>query len=529
MGKARIAEMLAVFGFFLAIGLSWLGVMPLWQGPDEPAQFAYVQYMADHRMPPIEQVVAPGKAPWQFSPSPAESLAIALTQRNRVLTNPAAWLAITPQQARGAAREVSQASWAPGGDRPGSQNYVGIYPPLYYAAIGRAESWLHVRNVFDQAFGGRLFSAGLLGLTGVLLDLLLAWLIPGARLRTTLAAATGLLFPTLGMLGGTLSNDLIADAASLAVFYLALRAISAKRFPAITAVGFGVVAGIAIWTKEEAYLGLAASVPFVLRAVWRTERGGRALAWTAAAAVTGIVIGGPWLLFTWHAYHALVPPLTYQGLGTDPRTVSWVINRQFLNGPYQKDLLVNQTLFGIDFPWWFPLSRQQWVFNVMAVILGTTLAAGMVCARRTPGFWLSVVWMAMGLAVLWVVQIQYNLATGSDFLQGRYFFFLLGPFTWFAAQALKKLSAIGIPLMLGVAAALSGLAANATLDRYYHAGLWRYVTGGVIAYGPTPLLTLSRGAAVAVALAALGLLIAAPVAGLLASRSPSALWSARRG
>ena len=64
-----MAEILVVFGLLLALGLSWMGVMPLWQGADEPAYFACVQYMGDHVLPPAEQVVAPGQHPWAFSAS----------------------------------------------------------------------------------------------------------------------------------------------------------------------------------------------------------------------------------------------------------------------------------------------------------------------------------------------------------------------------------------------------------------------------------------------------------------------------
>ncbi len=163
---------------------------------------------------------------------------------------PAASLSVTPGEALRAFREVGAASLAPRGDRAGSQNYVGIYPPLYYAVIGRVEAGLHIRNVFDQAFGARLVSAALLGLTGVLMDLVVGLVLRRARPRAALTAAVGLLFPTLGMLGGAVTNDLMADAASLAVFYLAAGAM-AGRVRAAAAVWFGVVAGLVTGPKKK--------------------------------------------------------------------------------------------------------------------------------------------------------------------------------------------------------------------------------------------------------------------------------------
>ncbi len=504
MEKVRIAELLVVFGLFLAIGVSWLGVMPLWQGADEPAHFAYVQYMADHVLPPIERVVAPGHHPWEFSPSPAEAVAIEATHRNRLLAGPQGWLATTPSEAARVAREVSRASSAAGGDRAGSQNYVGIYPPLYYAAAGRTASWLHIQNVFDQAFMARGFSAVLLGLTGVLIDLVVSLVIPGRRRRIALTAALGLSFPTLGMLGGTVTNDLTADAASLAVFYLTLRAMTAQTFRAGSAALFGAVAGLVIWTKEEAYVGLAVSVPFVLWALWRRVGARRAWRWTAAAAVISILMGGPWLWFTWHAYHAILPPLTYQAAAPAPRTTAWVLQNQLFNGAYLQYLLVGETVFGIV--WWSPWAHHPWAFIPMAAAFGALLVGGLAAARKSPGYWVAIAWMVVGMGVLGVLQISYEAATGISFLEGRYFFFLLGPFFWLAVQAIRRIAAVATPVLLAGAALLSGLVANATLHRFYHAGLASYLTGRIVPFGPPTLLLVSRVAAGGLALAVLLLL-----------------------
>ncbi len=514
--KIRGAELLVVFSVFLAIGLSWMGIMPLWQGADEPAHFAYVQYMATHVLPPVEHVVAPGRQPWQFSASPAEAVALEATQRNRLLAGPQGWLATTPSGAARVAREVERASAAAGGDRSGSQNYVGIYPPLYYAVAGRAAMALHLLNVFDQAFLARGLSAGLLGLTGIFMDLVVGLAIVGRRLRMALTAAFGLLFPTLGMLGGTVTNDLTADAASLAVFYLTVRALTTPSFRARGAALLGAAAGLAIWTKEEAYVGLAVSVPFVLYAVWRRVGPRRAARWAALAVGVAALVAGPWLWFTWHAYHAIVPPLTYQGAGAAPRTAAWVLHHQFFNGAYLRNLLVGETVFGIV--WWSPWPIDLGVFTVLAAVLGALLLGGLAVAVRRPGYWVAVAWLAAGGGVLGMLQISYGAATGLSFLQGRYFFFLLGPFFWLAAQAIRRMAWAAVPALLAGAALLSAMVANATLQRFYHAGLGAYLTGRIVPFGPPGALMLSRIAAGAAALAVLGLL-ASVIAGACA-RAP---------
>lgn len=522
MEKRRVAELLVVFGFFLAIGWSWLGIMPLWQGADEPAHFAYAQYMATHVLPPVQRVVAPGAQPWTFSPSPAEAVAIQVTHYSRLLAGPKGQLSTTPREAAQARRAVRRASAAPGGDQAGSQNYVAIYPPLYYAAIGRLASWLHIRDVFTQAFVARAVSAALLGLTGVLVDLVVGLAIAGRRLRTALAASLGLLFPTLGMLGGTVTNDLTADAASLAVFYLAARSLSAPSFRRAAALVFGAAAGLALWTKEEAYVGLAVAVPFVLWAVWRREGPRRAWPLIAAAVAVGAAVGGPWLWFTWHAYHALVPPLTYQAVGPHPRTVAWVLHQQLLNRTYLRYLLVGQTVFGIV--WWSPWAHATPGLNLIALPLAALLVGGLVTARKAPGFWLAVTWMAVGAAVLGWLQIQYSLATGASFLQGRYLFFLLGPYFWLAAHAIRRVAVVAVPMLLAGAAVLSALVANATLYRFYDAGLGAYFTGRIVPLGPPAILLVSRLAAAAVPLGVIGLLAA-----LMIPYAQRITWPAPRG
>jgi hypothetical protein len=69
-------EYAAVFLIFFLLGATWAGIMPLWQDPDEPAHFAYVQYMEYHITPPRQNIVPAGQAPWVFNPSEGETAAI---------------------------------------------------------------------------------------------------------------------------------------------------------------------------------------------------------------------------------------------------------------------------------------------------------------------------------------------------------------------------------------------------------------------------------------------------------------------
>ena len=156
-----------------------------------------------------------------------------------------------------------------------------------------------------------------------------------------------------------------------------------------------------------------------------------------------------------------------------------------------------------------PWPHHQGVFTVIGWILAAWLVAGMAAARRVPGVWLAVAWIAAGVGVMAALQIQYTLATGNSFLQGRYFFFLLGPFVWLAAHAVQRVARVAIPLALLGAAVLSGAVVNATLARYYHANIGTYLAGRVVAFGPPSVLALGPVALSVVGLGALVLAMGA--------------------
>ncbi len=469
--------------------------MPLWQGPDEPAHFAYVQYMEGHGVPPRQIIVAPGRAAWQFSPSPAELASIDLTQRNQILTNPQRGLSITAHERARVLEQIAAASHNRYANQPGSQNYVAIYPPLYYQTIALAIRGFDIVNVTTQAYLARMITALWLGMAGVLWDIVLAFIVFSRPLRLAMLSFFVLMFPTFQMLGGVIGNDMPADAASLAIFALALWAI-AKPKTLVTpksAIVFGVVTGLAILTKEEAYIALVVSLPFVIWSVWSEHlSSARKWLWLGTVAVSASILAGPWLALTFYRYHALVPPLTYQGLGSSPHSLAWVLGSEFLSGSFELNLLVTQTVFGVDFPWWVPWHASLWRYRGLAMIWIVLLVGGFYVSRKQKGWGLSLAWIVVGVMFLWGVQWQYDMTTGAPFLQGRYFFFLLAPVGWIGGQLMIRLPHWGRTVLFVLAFVLSGLAINHTLWRYYHASIGEFVLGRIVMFAPHGILLISR-------------------------------------
>ena len=128
MNRIHWTDGILVFFTFFLLGTIWAGIMPLWQGPDEPAHFAYIQYMEYHVLAPRQDIVPAGQAPWIFSPSSSEFASIELSQRKRILFDPWSWFSMTQSQRQGALHELARASQTVQSQKAGSQNYVAVYP-----------------------------------------------------------------------------------------------------------------------------------------------------------------------------------------------------------------------------------------------------------------------------------------------------------------------------------------------------------------------------------------------------------------
>ncbi len=488
-------EKLAVFLIFVSLGVIWSAIMPLWQGPDEPAHFAYVQSMEHRVFPPRQRVVPAGQSPWLFNPSPAENLSIRLAGRFRVLQSPSVWLSLTAIQRRAAMHALARASQTPQRAFMGTQNYVEIYPPLYYDSIAWMLAGAHIRNILTAVYCARFASALWLGLAGVLWDLALASVVRPLSGRLGFLMALVLLIPTFGMLGGSVGNDIAADTASLAIFGAALWAV--RHPPRLTsrtcAAGFGLLAGLAVWTKEEAYIALALSAPFVAATGWRRATGWRQLwTWLAISSGMAAIVAAPWCALMLHRYQSLIPPMTYQGAGDHPRTLGFVLYHEFLNRTFESNLLVTQALFGMDCPWWKPWGSEPWIHHILAAAEVSGLAGGLAAARHDRGWALSAVWIAAGSLILWAMQGEYNILTGMDFLQGRYFLFLAGPVSWLMAHVWVKLPKIFQALGLAGASTLFLATASHTLWRFYHQTLWDFLLGRTVILAPLAATLAAR-------------------------------------
>ncbi len=495
MNRIHWTDGILVFFTFFLLGTVWAGIMPLWQGPDEPAHFAYIQYMEYHVLAPRQDIVPAGQAPWIFSPSSSEFASIELSQRKRILFDPWSWFSMTQSQRQGALHELARASQTVQSQQAGSQNYVAVYPPLYYQSIALFLRLFVMKNILTAAYAARIITALWLGIFGVLWNAVLGLVTSSRSLRLTTLMTLACSIPTLGMLGGTIGNDIVSVTACMGIFLAAVwgfRHIS-QLLSKSAAVGFGLVAGLAMWTKEEAYLALFITTPFVIHAVWSHAASPRKRwVWLGIAFSVAMGVSLPWLALTVHRYQSLVVPLTYQSSGLNPRTFGFVFHREFWNLPFEMNLMVTQLFFGMNCPWWKPWDSKPWIHDVLALTACFLLAGGMIASWKKPGWTLAVTWLAIGGATLWTLQWQYDVLTGAYFLQGRYFLFLVCPFSWlFAHFWLRIHKTVRAAFLLG-SAIISIATMNHTLWRYYHKSLFSFLDGHIVMLAPISVTDFSR-------------------------------------
>ncbi|MCF8565068.1 DUF2142 domain-containing protein [Alicyclobacillus tolerans] len=481
----QLALSIRAFLVFTCAALVWTWVLPIWQGPDETAHFTYVQYMMTHTVPPKQQVVPPGAQPWFTAGSLPTNISREVTLYNWTLRFPWRHIRITPEQRDAALNQVAAAS-RENAVPAGSQNYVGIYPPLYYGLVGKVLAAVKVQNVNDQVYLARALTACIYGLYGVAADGLLAFLVGRSRSRTAVVFSLPLLFPTLSMLGGVVNNDVVMDGMCLGLFWVAIDALRRTTWPKRTALAYGLVMGGAIISKPDTYVLVLLTAIVVLLRLWRTATPRwHVPRFVAIASVPATVLAFPWLIITFAYYHSIVPPLTYQASGTWPRTFLWFWHNLLLSPSYQMAIMVYQTVSGIDFPWWTQPVSSKLFYQVWAAVLVAAILYGayLLYRRSKAMWWVSLFWVAGVFMFLWYTTYSYLLSTGTHFLQGRYFFSMLPVVVSLMALVLQRQRYLVVLLPL-YSALVYLVVLNATVFRYYGQNLFDFAVGRVITFDP---------------------------------------------
>ncbi len=283
---------------FLLRGLFYCLALPLWEGFDEPYQFAAVQYVAaTGHMPtpttPVSRQVASSiyltPAPWMLRlhqlPKP-------------VLTQEDYWkLPIEEREKLRSELLALPPSWAAEPSNPIIENYEGQQAPLYYflaAPILHAVSNLTLPG---QVFALRLFGL-LLACAALLLGYMLARDLLGDSWLALLATALVVAMPELFIDICRVSNEPLAILLCTVLMLLVARFVQSSR-PSRYLPAIALALGLALLTKAY-FLALMPAVVFILWLRLRASRSGpRLLSSLALSLAVLAAVAGPWY---WHLH-----------------------------------------------------------------------------------------------------------------------------------------------------------------------------------------------------------------------------------
>ncbi len=259
----------------------WTIITPPFQVTDEPTQFAYTQYLAEH-----QQLPPHFEGPY----SPEQTLALADLHQSAVL-----WHAENDTISSTAEQQKLQEDLD---QRPGREGEAvggsAADPPLYYLLQVVPYELGSSGTVLDQLELMRLLSALFAGLTALFVFLFVRETLPRVPWAWTVGGLSVALAPILGFASSGVNPDSMLFAVSAAIFYCLARGFR-RGLSRSAAVAIGALIAIGLLTKPNfiglipgAVLGL---VVLTVRAA-RTDRGAasRTFAIAIAIAATPLIL-----------------------------------------------------------------------------------------------------------------------------------------------------------------------------------------------------------------------------------------------
>jgi 4-amino-4-deoxy-L-arabinose transferase-like glycosyltransferase len=336
---------LLVLVLFLALGVVYSVVNPLFESPDEVWHYEYVRWLVEDRgLPRPEQV---GEAPWhqEGSQPPLYYLMAALLTKPIPTDNAGTVIRYNPHAAIGQP------------DAFGNRNMI---------VHSSADDWPW-RGVVLAAHVTRLFSL-LLGAVTVLSTYGTAWaILPGHRAFATLAAAIVAFNPQFIFLSSAVNNDNLVIALSAAGGWLLVSLLAQRKAPSFgQLILLGLLIGMAALSKLSglALAGLAGLT--LLLVAWRQRRLKALIRWGFVVAGVALLVAGWWYWRNWQLYG---DPLALQAMfdilprRPEPPTLEELLARA--EGVWRSTWAV----FG-----WFNVTVDEWVYQLYTVLTAAGLA-----------------------------------------------------------------------------------------------------------------------------------------------------------
>jgi Predicted membrane protein (DUF2142) len=219
----------------------WSIITPPFQVTDEPTQFAYTQYLAEHQQLPTSH---------GGGYSPEELVVLGDLRQSAVV-----WHTENHTISSAAEQQKLQEDLAqhPGRDGEGVAGSAAD-PPLYYlleVVPYELGSW---GTLLDQLELMRLLSALMAGLTALFVFLFIRETLPKLPWAWTVGGLSVALWPLLGFASGSVNPDSLLFAVSAAIFYCLARAFR-RELTQRGAIAIGALIAIGLITKPN-FIGL---------------------------------------------------------------------------------------------------------------------------------------------------------------------------------------------------------------------------------------------------------------------------------
>lgn len=360
--------LLVVWVCFLLRGVFYSALLPLWEGYDEWAHFAYVQHVAYTGRLSVPDLTRPSRGvieslrlvplPWTQRHEHADSLPHD------------DWWRLPPAERAARERRLLDlsAGWR-AEDPPAKPNYESQQPPLYYWLMALPLRAVDSLTLPTQVFVLRCLSLALASLA-IPLGFLLA-----RRLLGSVTAAIGVLAILALMPEAAINFARVANEAPAMPVYTAMMLLCARLAAGETGrkiwLPLGILLGCGLLTKAYLLTALPAVAVVTLWAAWRNPAvWRRVLAAGAAACLLGIAIGGWWYAFMYSTTGTLtgmIQTVSVRHIGWAERLaalgqVSWT--RAF------DTLAISHLWFG----GWSFLQVRSWMYRVFEWMLAPAAA-----------------------------------------------------------------------------------------------------------------------------------------------------------
>jgi len=282
---------------FVLHGLFYCLAMPLWEGFDEPYQFAAVQYVArtGHMPTPATPLSRQVAASLYLSPAPWMLRVHALPQP--VLSYEQYWSLSPDERASLRAQLLSlPTSWDNEPSNPPIENYEGQQAPLYYFLAAPVFRAFASFTLPGQVIALRLFGL-LLASISLPIGYRFAERALGNRILALLILAVVVAMPELFINLCRVSNEPLALLICTLLLLVSVQFVQSERRPLAYSAALGLLLAVALLTKAY-FLTFLPAVIFLL---WMKLRGSATRLFASLAVVLAIAAAGagPWY---WHVH-----------------------------------------------------------------------------------------------------------------------------------------------------------------------------------------------------------------------------------